>query len=85
MMATQEEVAELRMTVDQLRTVVDTFTISEREAREVWARDLRLEVDDIFGRFPVHDELYGYFQTVETKLEDDLEEDRRSSRGSSRN
>ena len=59
MMATQEEVAKLRMTVDQLRTVVDTFTISEREAREVWARDLRLEVDDIFGRFPVHDELYG--------------------------
>ena len=74
MMATQEEVAELRMTVDQLRTVVDTFTISEREAREVFSRDLRLEVDDVFARFPNHDELYGYIQTVETKLEDDQAE-----------
>ena len=74
MMATQDEVAELRRTVDQLRTVVDTFTISEREAREVFSRDLRLEVDDVFARFPNHDELYGYIQTVETKLEDDQAE-----------
>ena len=74
MMATQEEVAELRMTVDQLRMVVETFTISEREARDVWARDLRLEVDEIFGRFPGQDELYEHFQTVEAKLAADLEE-----------
>jgi hypothetical protein len=73
-MATPEEVAELRRSFGQLHTLVETFTISEREARDVWARDLRLEVDEILGRLPVQDELYEHLQTVEAKLGADLEE-----------
>ena len=73
-MATPEEVAELRTSVGQLREIVETFMISEREARGAWARDLRLEVDENFRRLPAQDELYQHLQTVEAKMEADLEE-----------
>ena len=52
MMAAQEEVAYLRRPIGQLREEVTGHMTSEREAREVFSRDLRLEVDDVFARFP---------------------------------
>ncbi len=77
-MATTEEVADLRRSLEtslgQLRSQVEGFMISEREERAVWARDLRLEVDENFRRLPSQGELYQHVQTVEAKLEEDLEE-----------
>ena len=64
MTATQEEVAELRRGPSQLREEVTGHMTSEREAREVFSRDLRFEVDDVFARFPNQDEFYGYIQTI---------------------
>ena len=65
MMATQEEVADLRRAIGQLREEVTGHMTSEREAREVLWRDFRLEVDDVFATFPNQDEFYGYIQTIE--------------------
>ena len=77
-MATTEEVADLRRSLEtslgQLRSQVEGFMISDREERGVWARDFRLEVDENFRRLPTQDELYQHIQTLEAKLEADLDE-----------